>query len=1162
MIPRILTLTALVLSAIYAYYSIDSMVLHNKTPYSFQCLGVKLDPKKNYVFSNNDRDSIQNSVLITFPYAEAIMPENLGVLSFNSTISQWQLILSNNIAPDDNLNKDIFKPFCVLNKKSRWSKFEFLKPSSIVSQNELERGLKFNTKIGGDAKTRVPVNLISHNGAIYLDTKSEGLSIQYYLTDSMHLDLALNHETSNTHLQAFQFNNLTLDTALIDFKCISSIFNSKVVVSDSVSQPMIYQGEEFKFEKSGFLFNVKPKMTENQFYKLCFCLAFILLISIKIYFDFGKTENPLKHSVYSIVIGINCCCFLAMPLFITSFSMIENREYYIYLFTLLNMTYFLPSYWLVNFNLTKWKYFGSVLSIFLLLLFTALLFLTKSESLFNIPVLHVAKFLIIGCVFFLYLFLDIPILKYIFIILISLVISISTSDFGSLIFTSIATLTIALIYFNRSYKWSFLFLSISLIVVTLLYNYSSSNKVFRFVAPYLTEAITSSDFEQSDRESYVSYSLNFKDMITDSSSRFKDVVIPAQHRSTFHSDFATFWSFKYGGYFFLCIYLLVLFIMSAEIGHMLYASLLSIRVRKDKDEFFVLTKSPTADMTSYLLGLTLVQITYPVFSNFLSAPLTGQTSLIGISNIEVIFIALFILILRKVFFSPIYYTMKNQDSISYFSIHTASKKFSKLWLVLIVSFIGFAYYLSSDRPNIYEWKKQLKDKSLNSIMFPADSSKCELENYALKLIEPKDFLEKWKVPKIDKKLLPTLRDLICRYWNDKPYRSFHMESVIYENDIEKVHFSTILDSVYSLRKFKISGITAPFGDVFTIYQKMNGSTVMRSTNEFYRTINPITHKTVNADLTAELNQAIQQHMPHLFGSKNFGAITIVNHHNGHIISNASSDLNSMDNINQRYFMVGSIKKYLLAYSSLAINPTYRSQVYGDKETFQDLIVKSKDSFAGFLLKDVLTFHKEEFANILKSDFDLNLYSRVDDAYLDSTESRFDFNSKMDYKNVLYRIAIGQQKSYSLIDFIQHFARMASGKKVKLTYNTLADTVFEPMSLNPYQLTELKLIGSKVLTEGTARKQGLALTNFGVDLNGLWAKTGTAELSKKLKYLNSRFYPNSNKTINSSSSFIISNNQYTIGICLQGLIPDNDDEAGAKHLFENIIPILIKYQILK
>ena len=92
MIPRILTLTALVLSAIYAYYSIDSMVLHNKTPYSFQCLGVKLDPKKNYVFSNNDRDSIQNSVLITFPYAEAIMPENLGVLSFNSTISQWRWI--------------------------------------------------------------------------------------------------------------------------------------------------------------------------------------------------------------------------------------------------------------------------------------------------------------------------------------------------------------------------------------------------------------------------------------------------------------------------------------------------------------------------------------------------------------------------------------------------------------------------------------------------------------------------------------------------------------------------------------------------------------------------------------------------------------------------------------------------------------------------------------------------------------------------------------------------------------------------------------------------------------------------------------------------------------------------------------------------------------
>ena len=50
--------------------------------------------------------------------------------------------------------------------------------------------------------------------------------------------------------------------------------------------------------------------------------------------------------------------------------------------------------------------------------------------------------------------------------------------------------------------------------------------------------------------------------------------------------------------------------------------------------------------------------------------------------------------------------------------------------------------------------------------------------------------------------------------------------------------------------------------------------------------------------------------------------------------------------------------------------------------------------------------------------------------------------------------------------------------------------------------------------------------------------------------------------NSSSSFIIANDKYTVGIMLKGTIPHNKEKLAAKDLFIKLVPVLKKYSILK
>jgi hypothetical protein len=125
------------------------------------------------------------------------------------------------------------------------------------------------------------------------------------------------------------------------------------------------------------------------------------------------------------------------------------------------------------------------------------------------------------------------------------------------------------------------------------------------------------------------------------------------------------------------------------------------------------------------------------------------------------------------------------------------------------------------------------------------------------------------------------------------------------------------------------------------------------------------------------------------------------------------------------------------------------------------------------------------------------------------------------------------------------ARIAGKRTVNLNYS-VGNVPAESIALDAENQAFLFSSLHSVLT-GTARRVGIALAENGIDTTQFMCKTGTSEKS--------------DRTGNSSSSFIVANEQFTIGIMLKGNLPHNEEKVAAKDLFNEIIPLLVKYEIL-
>ena len=394
----------------------------------------------------------------------------------------------------------------------------------------------------------------------------------------------------------------------------------------------------------------------------------------------------------------------------------------------------------------------------------------------------------------------------------------------------------------------------------------------------------------------------------------------------------------------------------------------------------------------------------------------------------------------------------------------------------------------------------------------------------------------------DKKVF--LRNFAAYYYRGKSYYQLRPESPRFENTLTKVIQRISFDSLFTIPKVLISGANGPFGEVHAFNQQINNESFFKYSNSYYGTITK-EDKTVNADLTALLSYSIEKHLKKIGISSNTGSILIVDNNTGAIISNACSPYSGEKNEMEIPYFVGSVKKAILAYAALAIDPAYFHKKFNGK-SFSYFLEWSDDNYAAALLKDLMLNHKNEFMEILFQDFSVPFTSNVADAYFEELPDATCYSNPLDYKNYLFRISIGQEKPYSLTDVVKWYARIASGKKLLL--NSSVDKFeFDDMSINKEVLNLLKLNLELVIKSGTASIVGNAFKNSNISLDGIFGKTGTAQYE--------------NEKINRSSSLILCTEKYTIGIAIKGRIPSNNDNLAAKNLMVSIIPILKQHGIL-
>ncbi len=1154
-------------SVIYGAFSIYRMLFNNRTPYTVECTGVLLDSGKVIAISNYKRQS-KDTLFVNYNQSRVIMPNTLGYIVFDK--SKKEFVLKNNACvfnPENRKPGNYFLPFAKTLNDKWFEKGEYFGSSEEINQDILlKKGIKYNSSVG-TLENRVSVKLTKIGKEIVLETKDDGIGVKYSVQSSGNnfYEIVVNQPVSTNCPNVFMFDNATVAPSRYTVAINATTFSATYKIKDSNGHIIKEaSGDDLAFTVGGYSFSITPKY--SRLFLIAYLVFFFCLIAFQIYFIklYTKSLSPVIQSLFSIRILLNCIVMLAIPLFLTSYYMAAGRLWYLGLVMLLNGSFFLSKGFLHNIGLGKdqkyiylftcfVKKYVSWIILFIVVSVTILMMMyTRNESLFGIvPVLHVQQVVVLLLIYFAQGYFQkrhdntyvARVILIVSILVYTLFISLITSDYGSFIYTALSFILVGLvrkeIKIQKVLLFAIGFIGIIYVTYNLFPDLWSHGKSYRIIAPYTSpESTNLSMANQASRESYSTLLLNLKNIVEFKNPSFNNVVIPANMKSTCHSDFAFHWSLTFGGFTFLILFTAVMLMLISNLTLLLFCSIRECWIGENKSFAFPLTRE--AELVRFLLAFTIISFIYPVASNLLLIPLTGQSiPCLSISNIEVIFLILLIVSLSHIFSNEKYINTNATTSYRYADVKISMRYvLFSVFAVFVLFFVlkAISLYCSDD---LLVWKKHLSDESIRlNEQMPDHTDKAGLVKLGKKIIGNDNLTS------INKSKKPILKNLASLYYFDKPYSETIYEPLVFSNSSTKLISQMSIDSVFNTKSKTISGIHHPFGTVYAFSQRVNNKPVVKVTNSYYNAI-PFDAQSINADLTAECSKALETHLKLIGMPGNIGSVMIVDNITGSVLCNSSFPLVSKMNSNEKYYYAGSLKKILIAYAALKIDPTYRTRFYGGK-SFQEFLKNSDDYYSAALLKDLLQNHQSKLNEVLTNDFDLPLYSLTDDSYLDSMPDRQDFNSVLDRNNSIYRQSIGQQKPYKFSEVMKWYSRVSSGFKIELIY-IKKDKKYAAQSLHEDERRYLMASLNKVLY-GTASVVRTELEKNHIKINKIICKTGTAEKSDKQG--------------NSSSSFVLSSRKYTIGIMLKGTIPDNEQKLAAKDLFVTLIPVLKKYEIFK
>ncbi len=1232
-----------IFSIVYAFGAYYSIVINDEFSKNIKTTAIKLLNEKHYYFLTKYK--IPDSLSVNVYIENKNVPDSLCVMYYDK---EWKLKLNKRIRKndEDTTRVDIFYPWCCTQgDKPIFKDKNSIIPYSILSGS----GIKFNhhtgssidrfsiriDSIGTEKYLKANLQYIgkivplsrNHKNIVELDygMKSDSVethnhkyiysfpviggnvnpSIEYLIIDGDNVSIKKGNvvlpikwdngfDVNNIRFELYNSYDNHTKVLLGGMYLFLTFFTGNMfrrLIGISVLKNNLIAEEQSLILRLRILFNalilmgsplllLQTKYAHEGIGRLYLYVILVLLLNIN-WSLFLKCSEKTKHNITLIA-------FVAAPLLMW-WHVIPNHEWQWLVYAVIFI------YYIVGFFvLLKWSAFSPnakssiislSLSLFFIAGFIAIYFMSNSERLWGIPVLHVAKVLYIMLPFTFFILIEkhirigrsgkiLNILKGFglgFILLccfvISLFIGFKTKDLATPSFTALALIMIVILhvgidsifYYLKNNPKKFWLIILFLLIVSIgvwlsivpLISLLKSEKLYRAFSSWIWPDEVSSTIYERTKETVAQLIYLIKLFLSrgDFLPEY-NINIPPSWRTVFFSDYAVTWSVLIGGYLYAVVYLLIMTTIIYNIVNVLV--LLNKQIVLQDRQVVVYGKRFVL-ISNILLSLLLVQYVYTLMSGLWVFPVTGQSpGLLCPSIFEVIF---------HVFLINYLYIFLGKKTVSE-TVRVRPVAYSKVLkqnrltvhififlcgLLIVIWMIRILNHRNVHGNDELIWKKYIDTPLASS----DDLYKRGIDAYMFGNIN-------------DFKLL------VNKYYknNDSVNEEFSIDLSKIDAKIKRDDSCVLLKSIIPTTEGKLE-----------YYRKIrNGEPVTIIFDKYYSGF-PVSSTTINYNLQRSLNQHLElwadsiKKESVLHGTKNTmlaGSIIVIEN-GGAIKASASYPFFYNENIYHLRFV--EEKDFNKTYKSLCFqdNGDCNYINYAEAAQMPGSIVKPLLLYAGLSLLKTEDFNRVSkmtpYEFIGRSDslyarklfqklYDLGLLEQIREVFFNDFGIKYYSDLKGvkvkpgDYKGW----AIGQMQPIPFINIVQAYARINMDKKIitNYKYSLIDNNKTEKLSLDQEKLKILFSAmnapivmrkGKQTGLPGTALSVGDSLVKRGIDISSFIAKTGTAEA-----------VGNGNTPVhNVTSSFILTTDKYTIGVQLFGDLPDK--KMAARLLFIDVIKSL-------